>query len=243
MRKLLVICLMLLSTSSGLWAQGNVFPDSVRLSGIIMDKDSLFTLPYAAYNFRKLNYTADESGQFSIWAKKGDLIKFSHVGFKDTYIQVHDTLDVDNYLVGIFLTRDTFRLSEVIVVPRYQHLAAQAKYMPLKVTPELVYGTNNVKQSTRQALTQAPQKLDAEQNQMWVIREQTRKTVYKTQVMPDQMVGLSTEDLIPFMIYLSPDKQRKVRKSANVNVMSQQELNFLMNLYRRQQQEIEEKEN
>lgn len=206
--------------------------DSLRITGVVMDKDSLEALPFSKFSINSFNFLSDETGQFSMWVKKNEIIKFSHLGFKDTYLQIDDSLTHRNYLFGVFLTRDTVQLSEVIVVPRYQNLAAQGRYMPLKVTPESVYAANNIRQSTNQALTQAPIKMDAEMNQKMVIREQTMNTVYKTQIQPDQMVGLSTEELIPLMLYQSPDNE-KVKRTIP-QPLTQGEMELLIDLYEQQ---------
>lgn len=206
--------------------------DSLRITGIVMDKDSLQVLPFSKYKLNETNFLSNEAGQFAFWAKKGQIVKFSHLGFKDTYVQVDDSLDLNNYLFGVFLSRDTVQLSEVIVVPRYQNLAAQARYMPLKVTPETVFATNNIRQSTNQALTQTPRKMDAEMNQKMMQREQTMNIEYKTQIQPDQMVGVSTEQLIPYMLYQSPGKEKVKRNIPHP--MTQNEMQMLIRLYKEQ---------
>ncbi len=208
--------------------------DSIRFSGVIFDKDSLTVLPYALYSFGSINYTSNSNGEFYTWAKQGDVIKFSYVGYKDKYIQVDDTLDQNNYLIGVFLSRDTIMLSEVIVIPRYQQLLAEAKYMPLIITPEMVYGNRNVKASTRQALTTVPEKMDAEQNRRMVIAEQTRKNVYKGQISPDMMFGPSTEKRIVFTMYESPNVRKQIQKASEVDLLNRQEMQFLLNLYKEQ---------
>ncbi|TAJ05764.1 hypothetical protein DMA11_23195 [Marinilabiliaceae bacterium JC017] len=232
-KSILITAILFLTSLSGFSQFENARQDSIKLSGVILDKDSLSSLPYAAFDINKQKYLSTEEGQFSIWAKQGDVIKFSHLGFRDTYINVTDSLIMNNYLLGIFLTRDTVQLSEVIIIPRHRNLYAAAKYMPLKITPEQVYASQNLRQSTYQALTTQPKQMDAAQNQQLVLHEQTQKTVYKTQLRPDQMLGISTEDFVPVMLYLSPSK-RKIT-NPKVTPMTHQEIDFLISLYKRQQ--------
>ncbi len=214
------------------------FGDSISFSGVIFDKDSLTVLPYAMYSIGTINYTSNIDGKFYTWAKQGDVIKFSFVGYKEKYIQVNDTLDQDNYLVGVFLSRDTILLSEVIVIPRYQQLLAEAKYMPLIITPEMVNGNYNVKASVYQALSKVPEKMDAEQNQSMVIAEQTRKNVYKGQISPDQMFGPSTERRIAYTMYVSPNVRKQVEKASAAYRVDQKEMRFLLNLYKEQKKNL-----
>jgi len=229
--KLLYLSLLIITFSVAVKAQ-TYDGDSIRFSGIIFDKDSLNALPFVKYTFNNVNYTTNAGGEFYTWAKQGDVLKFSYVGYKDTYVHVYDTLHQSNYLVGVFMTRDTIQLSEVIVIPRYQQLLAEAKYMPLIVTPEMVNGNYNIKASTRKALTTVPKKMDAAQNQSMVIAEQTRNNIYKGQISPDNMFGPSTEKRIAYTMYVSPNVRKQVQKASEAYRLNQKEMRFLLNLYK-----------
>ena len=241
--KLFFLLIFILSVGIKTGAQENKTVDSIRFSGIIYDRDSLTVLPYARYTLHNRNYTSNKNGEFYLWAKQGDIIKFSYVGYKDTYIHVHDSLDRENYLIGVFLSKDTVHLSEVIVMPRYQQLLIEAKYMPIIVDPDYILGNQNVKESTYQALTQTPKRMDAEQNQSMVIEQHILHTAYKTQVPPDKMFGPSTEKHTTFTMYISPFKQNKIQKAAENNLLNPNETRFLLNLYREQKnKEVNEDE-
>jgi len=169
-------------------------------------------------------------------------VLWEYVGYKDTYIHVHDSLDRKNYLIAVFLSKDTIQLSEVIVIPRYQQLLIEAKYMPLIVDPEFTLGNQNVKEATYQALTGAPQKMDAEQNQSMVIEQHILHTAYKTQVPPDKMFGPSTEKHTTFTMYISPYKIKKIQKADENKLLTPNETQFMLNVYREQKNK-EEKDN
>jgi len=203
--------------------------DSLRISGVVFDRDSLNSLPFSQFNLHSKKYSSNEEGQFSFWAHQGEVIKFSHLGFKDTYIQINDTLNINNYMLGVFLTRDTFEISEIIVVPRYENLAAQARNMPLLITPDQAYASNNVKASTNQALTQAPLRMDKEMNQNMVLREQRWGTVYKTQIPPDKTIGISSENLGSMSLFVTPKKE-KIRASI-AQPLNQYELDLIIRIY------------
>jgi len=212
--------------------------DSVRFSGMIFDKDSLVALPFANYSFKNKTYTANGNGEFYLWAKDGDVIKFSYMGYKDTYIQVRDSLHQRNYIVGVFLSKDTIQLSEVIVIPRYRQLMLDAMYMPLKVSPSYENATRNVQQAKQQALSSSnfDKPMTAEQNQDMVIRENTMKTVYKTQVPPDMIFGVNTSTLIPYVMYLRQKRRSKIKEADIGDSLSEMEAEFLINLYKKQKQ-------
>jgi hypothetical protein len=167
--------------------------DSLLFRGVIMEGDSLFTLPFAKYivNNEK-DYVSNEDGQFSFWAKNGDIVHFSYVGFKPLYVQIHDTLSNDSFLMGVFLSRDTIELSEVVILPHLINPDAMARTMPLLSTSEQVVAQRNIDVSAYQAMTQPVKEWDAEMNQKNFIQERSNDVAYRTQIQPNQMVGLST---------------------------------------------------
>ncbi|MGQ1786489.1 MULTISPECIES: hypothetical protein [unclassified Saccharicrinis] len=170
--------------------------DSLLFRGVIMEGDSLFSLPYAKYTVnKKIRYTANESGQFSFWAKAGDIVHFSYVGFKPLNVQVNDSLANENYLMGIFLSRDTIKLSEVVIIPQIINPNAAARNMPLLSTADDVAAQNNVAMSTYQAKTQPVTKWDAEMNQKNFIQARSNDIAYQTQVQPGHMAGVSNTAL------------------------------------------------
>lgn len=232
-----LLILLLLITAGNLSAQYTHKPeesDSIKLSGIVFDRDSLEVLPYAKFSYENKSYTTNENGKFFLWAHDGDVIKFSYIGYKDTYVQIKDSLNQRNYIVGVFLSKDTIQLSEVIVIPRYQQLMLEAKYMPLQINPALDNAINNVQQAKRSALTTTPERMDAEANQKMVINERTMGTVYKTQVPPNMIFGIHTDRLIPYIMYLVEKKKMKVKEPGGENLLNKEEANFLLNMYLKQ---------
>ncbi|SMO75264.1 hypothetical protein SAMN06265379_106185 [Saccharicrinis carchari] len=179
------------------FASAQVNRDSLLFRGVILEGDSLFSLPYAKYIVNnKFGYTANEAGQFSFWAKPGDMVHFSYVGFKPLYLQLNDTLSNSNYLMGVFLSRDTIELSEVIIIPQFINPNAVARNMPMLSTTDEVVAQNNVAMSTYQAKTQPVTTWDAEMNQKNFIQSRSNDIAYQTQVQPSQMVGVSNTAIL-----------------------------------------------
>ncbi|MBK3517637.1 peptidase associated/transthyretin-like domain-containing protein [Carboxylicivirga marina] len=207
--------------------------DSVRITGVVFEQDSLNTLPYSRFNLDAKSFASDEKGQFSFWAQQGEVVRFSHMGFKDTYIQVDDSLKHKNYMLGVFLTRDTFLISEVIVMPRYENIALQAKTMPLVITPEQAYATNNIRSSTHQALTQTPIRMDAEMNHRMVLQERTWSTVYKTQIPPGKTIGVSSENMAQMRLFIPQNEQRI--QEITLQPLNRNELDLILRIYEQQQ--------
>ncbi len=212
-----------------------VKPDSVRITGIVLEKDSLTALPYSRFDLESKNYASDEKGQFSFWAHQGEVVRFSHMGFKDTYIQINDSLGHHNYLLGVFLSRDTIQIGEVIVMPRYEKLFLEAKTMPLVITPDMAYATNNVRRSTRQALTQTPTRMDAEMNHRMVLQERTWSTIYKTQIPPSQTLGVTSENMALMRLFV-PNKEQKVME-VTPQPLNRNELELILRVYEQRTQQ------
>jgi hypothetical protein len=203
--------------------------DSIRITGVVFEMDSLNTLPYARYNVEKTDFISDDKGRFSFWAHQGEVVRFTHLGYKDTYIQINDSLLHRNYMVGVFLARDTFLISEVIVMPRYENISLQAKTMPLVIKPEMAYATNNIRSSTRQALTQAPLKMDAEINHRMVLQEHVWSTIYKTQIPPSSTIGVSSENIAQMRLFVPKNKQKIMEVTQQP--LNRNELDLILRIY------------
>ncbi|WP_066632364.1 peptidase associated/transthyretin-like domain-containing protein [Labilibacter marinus] len=173
-------------------ASAQMQKDSLLFRGVIMEGDSLFSLPYAKYSINdKLNFTTSEEGQFSFWAQNGDVVHFSYVGFKPLYVQVNDSLANANFLMGVFLSRDTIELSEVVIIPQIMNPNAIARNMPMLSSQDDIVAQNNVATSTYQAKTQPIKEWDAEMNQKNFLEARSMDVQYKTMIQPSQVLGVS----------------------------------------------------
>ncbi len=178
---------------ASVFVNAQVTKDSLLFRGVVMEGDSLFSLPFAKYKVNdKTGYVSNEEGQFSFWAKSGDVVKFTYVGFKPLYVHIADTLANDNFLIGVFLSRDTIQLSEVVIIPQNISPRAYAQNMPLLSDAQETVAQHNVDMSTYQAITQPVTEWDAEMNQKNFLQARSNDVAYKTQIQPNQMVGVSS---------------------------------------------------
>jgi len=197
-----------------------------------MEVDSLFTLPFAKYNINnKISYVSDNKGQFGFWAKPGDLVSFSYVGFKTLYLPIVDSLNQNNIVMGVFLSRDTIQLSEVVIIPQLGNPEAMAKNMPLLSRPEDVVAQRNVDMSVYQAKTQPEAEWDAEMNQKNFIQARSNDVAYRTQVQSGQMVGVGN---VSIEQAATESRIRKI-KAPQLSYISQQEWESLISTYQERQ--------
>ncbi|MCB6973425.1 MULTISPECIES: hypothetical protein [Butyricimonas] len=155
----------------------------IFVTGVICDRDSVQPLPDAIYRFGQEVRGVDNQGRFSVHVKVGDTLYFSHVGFEPVRIVVSDTLKKDDYLLGIFMVRDTIQLAEVVVLPRF--------FMEdFKMDSDLITAHNNMKGAVN-AASRPVKEMDREMNQKMVISDLARKVEMKGMV--DVKLGIGTQ--------------------------------------------------
>jgi hypothetical protein len=202
--------------------------DSLLFRGVIMESDSVFVLPYAKYNINnQKGYISNEKGQFSFWAKKGDVVKFSYVGFKPFYVQLHDSLANDQFLMGVFLSKDTIELSEVIIIPQNINPNAMARQAPMLTTPEEVVARQNIDLSAYQAKTKPMEEWDAAMNQKNFIQSQANEVAYQQQIPTDRVLGVSIQSV---QQQIERNQLRKM-KPPSIMYITRDEMEFLIATY------------
>ncbi|MDI1233987.1 MAG: carboxypeptidase-like regulatory domain-containing protein [bacterium] len=117
MKKLLFGLLVLVS--AGLNAQTGKDSNLIQFSGILVNADSLYPVPFANISVIGKPYGTYSSldGYFSFVARKGDTIAFSHVEFKTSYYIIPDSLKGFKYSMVKVMTQDTFYLPGQRVMP------------------------------------------------------------------------------------------------------------------------------
>lgn len=158
---------------------------NVFLTGVICDRDSVQPLPEAVYRLGKSVRGVDAQGRFSVRVEVGDTLYFSHVGFESVEVVISDTLKKDDYLLGIFMVRDTIELAEVMVLPRF--------FMEeFKMDANLMNARNNMNQAVY-AASRPVKEMDREMNQKMVINDFARRVEMKGMV--DVKLGIGTNTL------------------------------------------------
>ena len=112
----------------------------------------------------------------------GDTLRFSHVGYVPVEMVVADSLEREDYLLGVFMSRDTVMLSEVLVVPRFLE-------REVRLNPFLQNAYQNLNRALR-AASRPVEKMDSEMNQRMQIEEFARRVEMKGMVDVRFGVGL-----------------------------------------------------
>lgn len=110
--------LLLLGWVGSLHAQ-TVSSEELYVTGVVWDKDSMVPLPDAVCRYGNVVSGVDRQGRFSLQVNAGDTLRFTHVGYAAMEIIISDSLRQKDYLMGVFLPRDTILLAEFVIFPRY----------------------------------------------------------------------------------------------------------------------------
>ena len=156
----------------------------VTVAGMVCDRDSLNPLPDAVWRLDGKMAGVDEEGRFGMTVRVGDTIRFSHVGYAPVELVVADSLVKEDYLLGVFMSRDTVMLAEVLILPRFLELE-------VRLNPLLQNAYRNLN-GAMWAAARPVDKMDREMNQRMQIEEFARRVEMKGMVDVRFGVGLHT---------------------------------------------------
>ena len=160
--------------------KGNVF-----VTGVVCDRDSIRPLPEAIFRLGKEVRGVDKQGRFSLSVQVGDTLRFSHIGYAPMQVVIPDSLRENDFLLGVFMVRDTVLLSEVLILPRF----FTGKYQPNAM---LLNARNNFNQALH-AASRPVEKMDQEMNRSMMLEDFARKVEMKGLV--DVKLGVGTQSL------------------------------------------------
>lgn len=184
---------------------GQEFSDSsgiVQLSGMVINQETFDPIPYAniaVLNTSRGTYT-DENGFFSFVVRKEDRMKFSALGFKDKYIRLPDTLNINRFNLLIFAELDTINLAEAVVMPWPSREHFRIEFLELDVKEELQErALENLAMETLERLKyEVP--TDANEHADFYLRQQAADFYYYGQAPPQRIFDpLAWAEFIKFL--------------------------------------------
>ncbi len=205
----ILICLgMLLLLDLNLAGQitGNKPAGKLTITGIVYDKESREPLSNAFFSVNsQQTFSTNELGRFLFTGHPGDTITYSYVGYENFSTQIPDSLAALEYLLGIFMTRDTIMIPEIVIFPRpYSYPSI---VMRNELTPEMLEKAQaNVDRATFQGLTQPVKTFDADMNAKQTMRIYQMRAQNKGIVAtPENSISLSTQSLRTYhLLYGAP---------------------------------------
>lgn len=173
----------------------NEQPDSLLFTGQIFNSDDLKPIEGAVFSIHNRHFQTGTNASFRFVAAIGDTVIFSHLGYQNYTLKLTDTLQNNEYLAGVFLSRKTYQLSEVLVVPRQYKVETLVATDPIS-SKDMESAKKNIAYSARMGLVPLAT-WDAAANQQYVMQKHTTEIRYKTQVAPSQTLGVSTTTTVP----------------------------------------------
>lgn len=123
------------------WGYENTYAQenspSVRISGIIVDADSLDAVTFTSVTIKNTTKgtVSDNSGYFSIFANELDTLLFSNVGYETSQFVVPPNLQQENYGLVHVMNLDTLVLEEVVISPWPAPEDFERAFLSLEVQP------------------------------------------------------------------------------------------------------------
>lgn len=114
----------------------------IQFSGLVLDgtTDELLPVPFTnvyAKEDNRRGVATDFKGFFTLVAKKGEIITFSAIGYKEIEFMVPDTLSENRYSIVQLMSQDTINLPETVVFPWPSREHFKIEFLAMDVTPEL----------------------------------------------------------------------------------------------------------
>jgi hypothetical protein len=190
------LTLMLLLSSAAIPAMGqerSSIQSKIFITGAVYDSQTKEPLINAHFILhRSENYSTQSNGKFSLFGHPGDTISYRYTGYKDINIIIPDTLKQMEYLMGVFMPKDTILLPEIVIFPRIENYPSIVS--EVKVSDQMInQAQKNVNKAVIQGLTTQTTNYDAEMNAKKTFRGYEMKAQYKgLLVTPENSVGLST---------------------------------------------------
>ncbi len=165
----------------------------IFITGAVYDSETKEPLTNAQFILhRSENYSTRSNGKFSLYGQPGDTIAYRYTGYKEIKVVIPDTLKAMEYLMGVFMPKDTILIPEIVIFPRID--AYPSIVTEVKMSDQMInQAQKNVNRATIQGLTQPTTRYDAEMNAKKTMRGYEMKAQNKgLLVTPENSVGFST---------------------------------------------------
>jgi hypothetical protein len=227
----LVVLMLSMTQALTVNAQGNKSTkNKIFITGAVYDSETKEPLSNAQFNIRKSEiFTTFPKGNFSLYGNPGDTISYRYLGYKEMKVVIPDTLRQLEYLMGVFMPKDTILIPEIVIFPRiesYPSIVTDVKDNAKMINQAQI----NVDKATVQGLTTNVGAYNADMNAKMTLRSYEMKAQHNgLLVTPENSVGISnTSYQTHYLQFGSP----LVRPGKMSNEMvNQNEINLIIAIH------------
>jgi hypothetical protein len=191
-----IIVLLWFISQTGLSQKEETKRDRILFRGMVIDASTYTPVPNTQILINNIfSSLCGEDGTFSFFAYKKDTIIFSNLGYKSKQLFVSDTLNEIEFITGIYLTRDTMSIGEVVIIPRHINLKSEILNARSNMPETFNNARYNVAVSAYQGRNGISNLGTPDDNYAVLIQKQKIDAYERGGIPSDNIVGLS-----PFML-------------------------------------------
>jgi len=98
----------------------------ILFRGLVIDASTLAPIPNSQIMINNaFSSVSGVNGSFSFYVNKHDTVLFKSLGYKQSVMQISDTLAGSEYVTGIYMSSDTLSIGEVVIIPGYTNLKSE----------------------------------------------------------------------------------------------------------------------
>jgi len=194
-RTILFLMLLMASVSLISGQESSAKKNKIFITGAVYDSETREPLSNARFSLhRSESYATQANGKFSLYGLPGDTISYRYLGYKEMHVVIPDTLKEMEYLMGVFMPKDTILIPEIVIFPRIE--VYPSIVTEVKIDDKMInQAQKNVNKAAFQGLTQPAKSYDADMNAKKTLRGYEMKAQYKgLLVTPENSVGFSTSN-------------------------------------------------
>lgn len=227
---LLPVMMSLVLTGPAFAQESNTAKNKIFVTGAVYDSETREPLSNTQFSIHRNEvHTTYPKGRFSLFGQPGDTISYRYTGYKEIKIVIPDTLRQLEYLMGVFMPKDTILMPEVVIFPRAE--SYPTILTDVKDNEEMInQAQKNVNDATKQGLTRNVGTNDADMSAKSALRAYEMKAQYKgLLVTPENSVGVSN---FSYHTHYLQFGSRMVRPGKMENrAASQHEIKMLLTIH------------
>ncbi len=189
MKKYTLVLVLIVFSTFLVQAQDNKV---IQFSGYILTPDTLMGIPFVSVRINNTSRgtSTNYDGFFSFAANEGDTVKFSSIGFKDSYYYIPTNLQSNKYSIVKLLSSDTYYIDTVTIYPWPSKEMFKQAFLSLEL--EETDTDRALKNLEREYLKEMGESMamDASENANYYLRSEAKKYYYAGQAPPQNIFNV-----------------------------------------------------